>query len=75
MATVHRSAPAARIFVTSVLLLGLVLTGTTVSFKLCTVVTANETGTWHGGSLVQRDLTASGSCQRFYQYLPLVLRR
>jgi len=155
MATVHRSAPAARIFVTSILLLGLVLTGTTlalqeeplaplicpapgspssfwgyvtlnaapapaglklaawvngvevastttqaaggptyflidvseraydsvtgqlcrqggamgetVSFKLCTVVPANETGTWHGGSLVQRNLTASGSCERFYQ--------
>lgn len=36
--------------------------GETVSFVLCTYVTANETGTWAGGTQVQRDLTASGSC-------------
>ena len=47
--------------------------GETVHFVLCNRVTANETGTWNGGTQVQRDLT--GKACRSLIYLPLVMRR
>jgi|GEM_PF-1742284 len=37
-------------------------TGETVTFVLCDLLAANQTGAWYGGTQVQRDLTASGSC-------------